>query len=89
MGYCVGTPMSNSRPKKSKIGVISSRLTQSVAAVATYRLYFLLENGHIRGVIELNCEDDDAAKAAAEEHRGPPMELWNLDRQVEIYPAIT
>jgi hypothetical protein len=56
--------------------------------VRHYRLYFIGSGGHIRGVIELACADDDAAIAAAErQDRAQPMELWERARRVKTWAA--
>lgn len=50
--------------------------------MAYYRLYYL-EDGHIRRVRELDCEDDAAAMKIAEQGAdGRAMELWELSRIV-------
>jgi hypothetical protein len=55
--------------------------------MAYYRLYYL-EDGHIRRVHELDCEDDAAAmKIAAEGADGRAMELWELSRIVAKWGA--
>jgi hypothetical protein len=52
-----------------------------------YRLYLLDDNGRIKGVIELDCEDDDRAGEAVEQQRdGHDMELWNRSRFVKAFP---
>jgi hypothetical protein len=53
-----------------------------------YRLYFLDSRGHIGGVVELACADDDEASQQAEAHSdGRAMELWNRDRKVARFCA--
>ena len=53
-----------------------------------YRLYFVGGDGHFAGVEIIDAEDDDAAIQAARTFAGSlPMELWNLSRRVEMYPA--
>lgn len=53
-----------------------------------YRLYFLDERGHIGGVVELACADDDEAAERAQAHSdGRPMELWRRDRQVRRFSS--
>ena len=48
-----------------------------------YRLYLLDDAGHIRGVVELDCANDEEAIALAEAHGdGRPMELWRRDRWI-------
>jgi hypothetical protein len=53
-----------------------------------YRLYFLDAKGHIRSSVHLECDDDEAAKAAVaghpHEHR---LELWQQDRFVGVFEA--
>ncbi len=53
--------------------------------VATYRLYLLNSAGHVRESVVLDCESDAEALRVAEGHRGPAMELWNLDRLVKQF----
>ena len=51
-----------------------------------YRLYFLDLAGHIRGVVELACADDDEATQRARLYGdGRPMELWNRERPVRTF----
>ena len=51
--------------------------------MADYRLYFLDEANHIRGVAEFECDDDAAATARAKTiPDGRRMELWSRDRLV-------
>jgi hypothetical protein len=53
-----------------------------------YRLYFLDDAGHIRGVVELHCPNDGEAIALAETHGdGRPMELWRRDRWIRRFSA--
>ena len=45
-----------------------------------YRLYFLDDEGHIQGVVELDCASDAEAELVAETYSdGRPMELWRRD----------
>lgn len=54
--------------------------------MADYRLYFLDEANHIRGVAEFVCDDDVAAAERAENHPdGRRMELWSRDRLVRRF----
>ena len=58
-----------------------------IEAMDAYRLYFVGGDGHFAGV-EIIDADDDAAIQAARKFAGPlPMELWNLSRRLEMYPA--
>ncbi|MFN3584307.1 MAG: hypothetical protein ACK4TT_10220 [Phenylobacterium sp.] len=51
-----------------------------------YRLYFLDEANHIRGVVEFDGEDDaDAAQRALDHADGRGMELWSRDRLVQRF----
>lgn len=53
-----------------------------------YRLYFIDARGHIGGVVELACADDEEAAERAQTYSdGRPMELWNRDRQVRRFAA--
>lgn len=54
--------------------------------MADYRLYFLDEANHIRGVAEFECDGDDDAMQRAENHPdGRRMELWSRDRLVRRF----
>ena len=54
-----------------------------------YRLYFLDGNGHIRHVVELECDSDETAIALVEQHRdGRDMELWQRGRFVGKFPKV-
>lgn len=53
-----------------------------------YRLYFLDQDGHIRHLVVLDCDDDEAAIRATDEHaNGQAMELWQTGRMVRYFPA--
>jgi hypothetical protein len=55
--------------------------------MAYYRLYYL-EDGHIRRVLEIDCEDDASAMKIAEQRAdGRAMELWELSRIVARWDA--
>jgi hypothetical protein len=55
-----------------------------------YRLYFVGADGHFKGVEVIEADDDDTAILAARKHAGAlPMELWNADRRVETFPAVS
>ena len=54
----------------------------------SYRLYFLDHNGHIRRAVEMECESDDQAIDAVEQHRDArAMELWQQARKVKAFAA--
>ncbi|WP_309090932.1 hypothetical protein [Phenylobacterium sp.] len=54
--------------------------------MADYRLYFLDEANHIRGVAELDCEDDAAAVVQSESHTDAGrMELWRRDQLIRRF----
>lgn len=57
--------------------------------MAYYRLYFLdPRSGHITAFESIEADDDEAAAAAAERHRGwQPLELWCQGRKVERFEA--
>lgn len=57
--------------------------------MAYYRLYFLdPRSGHITAFESIEADDDEAATAAAERHRGwQPLELWCQGRKVERFEA--
>jgi len=51
-----------------------------------YRLYFLDGDGHIQGVVELDCANDAEAIAVAETYGdGRPMELWRRERWIRRF----
>ena len=53
-----------------------------------YRLYFRGDDGHFRGIVELDCpSDEEAMRAAAEHADGCDMELWQRDRMVKAFAA--
>lgn len=48
-----------------------------------YRLYFWGDDGHIARGVDLHCENDAAALASAEQHRGFfRLEVWQGARKV-------
>ena len=52
----------------------------------SYRLYFLGREGHITGVVELECACDEQALEAVEAHAdGRAMELWQQARKVRAF----
>ena len=54
----------------------------------SYRLYYLNSAGSIRQAVELPClTDDEAITLAAAKRDGQPMELWDRDRVVKVFPA--
>lgn len=54
--------------------------------MAHYRLYFLDEANHIRGVAEFDCEDDAAAVVQSESHADARrMELWRRDQLIRRF----
>jgi hypothetical protein len=50
-----------------------------------YRLYFLDGDGHIRGVVELDCANDAEAIERAETYGDGSMELWRRDRWIRRF----
>lgn len=56
--------------------------------MAHYKLYFLDHADHIRKAIDLECDTDEQAIAAVEDHRKTgPLELWQGARCVQRFPA--
>ncbi|MFK4486691.1 hypothetical protein [Bradyrhizobium sp. USDA 336] len=50
-----------------------------------YRAYIMSEDGHISGVHEFECADDEGAKAkAAQMLDGHDLEVWQRERRVAI-----
>ncbi|WP_409190358.1 hypothetical protein [Bradyrhizobium sp. RDM4] len=50
-----------------------------------YRAYIMSQDGHISGVQELDCADDDEAKAKATQMLDRhDLELWQRDRRVAV-----
>lgn len=55
-----------------------------------YRLYFLDDANHIRGVVEFACADDvQAVGRAADYADGRRMELWSRDRLLRKFERRT
>ncbi|HEY0052046.1 MAG TPA: hypothetical protein VGB49_01395 [Caulobacteraceae bacterium] len=58
--------------------------------MASYRLYFLDDEGVIRHVLAFECGGDDEAMDLIEPKlEGRPAELWSLARQVKVYGALS
>jgi len=56
--------------------------------MADYRLYFLDQANHIRGVLEFECDDDRAAlEHAAAQADGRRMELWSRARFIRRFDS--
>ena len=56
--------------------------------MADYRIFFLDSDGHVRNAVEMDCENDEAAVAFAQEKfDGRCMELWQLGRMVSRLEA--
>jgi hypothetical protein len=54
--------------------------------VPEYQVHFLDAFGRILRTIQIECEDDDRARAIVEERAGTdPMEVWQGERLVERY----
>ncbi len=54
--------------------------------MAEYRLYLIRDDGHFRKAIDLDCENDDAAKEHAKAFiDGCNAELWQLSRKVATF----
>ena len=52
-----------------------------------YRLYFTGKDGHFLGIVELDCESDEAAVESVAAHAdGRAMELWQRQRLVKAFP---
>jgi hypothetical protein len=59
---------------------------QSTAAVKDCRAYLLKPDGHVLRRIDLVCDDDDAAKARAEQLvDGHDVELWHRDKKIATF----
>lgn len=55
-----------------------------------YRLYTINDLGHVRGRFVLHCRSEADALAMVEKHRwGGEMELWQGDRLVQAFHALT
>jgi hypothetical protein len=53
-----------------------------------YRLYFIGDDGHFKGVEVIEAVDDEAAITVAQTHIGAcAMELWNLGTHVCSFPV--
>jgi len=50
-----------------------------------YRAYIMSEDGHISGVREFDCADDEDAKAkAAQMLDGHDLEVWQRERRIAV-----
>jgi hypothetical protein len=51
-----------------------------------YRAYMLDQDGHIFRAIDLHCENDDAAKARAQQLvDGGDVEIWQCERRIALF----
>jgi hypothetical protein len=51
-----------------------------------YRTYFIGLDGHFQKSVRLECANDDAAKAQAEQLvDGHDIELWQRDRKIATF----
>ena len=51
------------------------------AKMTDYRVYFIGDDGHFLGAVNLDCPDDEAAKEYAKQFiNGHDIELWQRDR---------
>ena len=51
-----------------------------------YSAYVIDPDGHIIRRIELNCTDDEAAKAEAQKLAdGHDIELWQHERRIDVF----
>jgi hypothetical protein len=56
--------------------------------MADYRIYLVGEDGHFYDAAPLVCADDaEAIEQAKRLAAGRPVELWQLDRKVAVFPA--
>jgi len=56
--------------------------------MADYRVYLVGEDGHFYDAVPLVCADDaEAIEQAKRLAVGRPVELWQLDRKVAVFPA--
>jgi hypothetical protein len=56
--------------------------------MADYRVYLVGEDGHFWEAIPLVCAGDaEAMEQAKRLAAGRPVELWQLDRKVAVFPA--
>ena len=54
--------------------------------MAEYRAYFLAPDGRIKRPVDLECDDDEAAKEAAKRLvDGCDVELWQGRRKIETF----
>ena len=50
-----------------------------------FRVYLIGSDGHIKKVIDLQCEDDDEARTQANQVAdGCVVELWQSGRQIAV-----
>ena len=51
-----------------------------------YRAYIMGPDGHVQSRVDLRCNDKDEAVGLAKQLvDGHDVELWQLDRQIEIF----
>jgi hypothetical protein len=51
-----------------------------------YRAYIMGPDGHVQYRVDLRCNDEDEAAGLARQLvDGHDVELWQLDRQIEIF----
>ena len=54
--------------------------------MAEYRAYILSSDGRIKRPVDLECDDDEAAKKAAQQLvDGHDVELWQGRRKIETF----
>ena len=74
--------------RRSRRGAVSRCSPNGGHTVAHDRLSTLFqgEDGHFRGIVELDCESDEAAILAVAAHAdGSDMELWQRQRLVKAF----
>jgi hypothetical protein len=53
-----------------------------------YRAYVMDDNNHIIKAVDLDCENDVAAKERARQLvDGHDIELWQLDRKIAVFQS--
>ena len=51
-----------------------------------YRAYLMGPNGHVQSRVDIRCDDEaEAIRLARQLVDGHDVELWQLDRQIEIF----
>ena len=54
-----------------------------------YRAYFLGDDGHVIGAVNLSCSDDDTTADTAKQLAGDhDIELWQFNRLIALFKSV-